>query len=67
MAAGGVPRRLRGHEPPRSSVRSVSRTNLECRKMHRPYERGRATRRVALTHEKMEPSFSDRRWESHQR
>ena len=26
MAASGVPRRLRGHEPPRSSVRSVSQT-----------------------------------------
>jgi len=26
MEAGGVPRRLRGHEPPRSSVRSVSQT-----------------------------------------
>ena len=26
MVAGGVPRRLRGHEPPRGSVRSVSRT-----------------------------------------
>jgi len=34
MEAGGVPRRLRGHEPPRGSVRSVSRMGQARRILH---------------------------------